>query len=398
MAAATRHALTRREPFYERLAHYENAFPCSHYVPVRRDLFPEAYLWWQRRNAGAFPRNAARVRRLYWKAFEWAERNLAGFNRYVPEAARRYYTPMAALVRMFIVSEERELSFDFVLAHALLPGRDDCPILTSRGPFTEANEHTPLVGDRVMGVDTPVQRLREGRGLELDTAWINVLVFDDDTLERLDTTRRLRDACNARVPLEVSRGTVSELAVNEGMREPLRSGRYGDRFLVHVRYVDPFVMVVKVHSFPPDTEGRLVAEAAAKARHAEEHEAKANPANGLFTMRPFPQQGVGSFTEEDYLREDDMACVLLVRRRRRWEGQIENHRGQFVCYIHIDEKAPFNRGAMAELDAAPTQDELLAAFAHTTYPNDLLTEMAEAAGLPPGERPDRPPTGAKRRQ
>lgn len=354
----------------------------SSYVPVNRDLFPEAYRWWSERNGHAFPRGLARVRQLYEHAFRWAGVNVASFHGMVMESSRinNVIHVVAQLARMFAVSDERDMPFDFVLAHAMFVHRNAFVL----SPFGAAFDTATF-----MDADGPLGRLREGRALNVQTS-DGQIIFDDEILNQLDRGRQLRDAHATRVPLHVT-GSAAQGATGQG--EDPRAQEYGPRSLAYIRYVDPFAMVIQFAAYRDLPNYRLLARRFAATKHADERKGEVAP-RSVFALRPLPQQSVGSYTHDDYLNASDMACALLVlyydvaRRAWQWAGSVEDGQGNHLFHVILDVTNPFNAGALDELDHQATAPEAERAMGIVP---DVAELAAEFAGMQTGERPRFPP-------
>lgn len=373
----------RHAAFYASVASEGERDGARRYVPVIHAQFFEAHVWWKRRTRGAFPRSRERVQQLYQRAFAWADAHVAGFgahDRNSPSISL-YRTCIRALVRIFIVCEERDMSFEFVIAHALLRHNDDAlstPVPGLASVFDRALENSVRV---VSGVPIHPVTLDTHNILLSSTP----LEFTDYELAQLDQTRLLQDACAAHVPMHLE---CARRPFNLERKEPLRDVAYGPRDLARIRYVDPYVMAITFGTYQNTPDGRDVSMAFALSKHADEKANQESFVREAFRVRPMMHVGAGSYEETDFTTASDMACMLLVRARGRWIGVMRS-RTAVLCDVTLNPDAAFNAAALRELDIRPTHDAFDSIVDDIAFPDDLLRLAAQFSTLVT-RRPDSP--------
>lgn len=386
-------------PFYAALISAEDREDLRTYVPVDRDAFPIAFRWWTERTRNRMPRTPDRVQRVCERALAWAEANVHRFSEHSTNDAyvlASFRTCVQALLRIFIICDERDMPFDFVFAHSMLRMRDEYIPDPRRMPTTRG------MGSVIhFAMDSAVTRpMREGRPLDL-TLTGDLVRFGPLELLWLDSTRQMQDVCRMRVPMSLD---CEKRAPHPKVRRPLRGVVYGPRDLAHVAYVDPFVMVVKFANY----EGRndnvsdrathastVMARAFSAAKHTARTRDSIAMARDVIDVRPLSHVGVGSYTKEDFFSEDDMACALLIRRDGAWVGIVHDER-DILCSVTLDVGRAFNAGALDETDRRATVADVDLALGEKAVPGvltDLVAQFADAAI----SRPDRDPEESSRR-
>lgn len=359
------------------------------YVPVDRVRFPHAYQWWQTHTHGAYPRSPDHIERLLDRTVQWMSGNVEGFG---PSPLHRdslmgVRACANSLMRMFIVSEERDMSFDFVLAHALLE-------------YHERHATDPRATDDPLVRSATYQFLHSGPHVDALRGEITFIAHDTyrhisfgrAELLALDNTRLLQDACRIFVHVELS--CTPKENVRAGRLTAPRGVVIGPRTLAHIKYIDPFVMVVKFTTLMGVRDGdslrdvgdmwRVVSGFAREKRVMLRGDRDAGEIEDVFDVRPLPSVSAGSYTREEFLTEDDeMPCALLVRKGDRWVGLVYGKYGP-ICDVLVNVDADFNHGALDELDARPTHNEFMAAFERHPFPTDLLEEVSAYGGTVDG--------------
>lgn len=276
------------------------------------------------------------------------------------------------------------MAFEFVLAHGLLEYHERYATdpRVEEDPFARNNTYHFLQSS------PHVEALRGGITF-VEHDMYKHISFGRAELLALDNTRLLQDACQIFVPVELRCAPKEDARMGNPVLP--RGAVIGPRNLAHIKYIDPFVMVVKFTAFMGRRVEELyrgigemwkVAPNFARAKREMLRGGDGGELGEAFDVRPLPHVSAGSYTKEEFLAEDDeMPCALLVRRGDRWVGLVHGT-SRPLCDVLVDVNADFNYGALDALDARPTHKEVIDALSSHSFPDDLLDEVIGYGAVP----------------